>query len=132
MAWQKIFNTARRFGTPVIVTDQAGTDPMVILPFDIYEGLISESGGVSVNLVKPRNKKGLDRMAEPDASVESILEIPYEDVENQKNGLTEPINDIKNIKKINDLPDMAPDSLVEDISLEERFYFEPMEDEIKK
>jgi hypothetical protein len=132
MSWQKIFNTARRFGTPVIVTDQAGTDPMVILPFDIYEGLISENGGPNSYSVKPKNKKSLDRMAEPDASVESILEIPYEDIENQKNGLTEPINDIKTIKKTNDLPDRAPDSLEGDISLEERFYFEPMEDEIKK
>lgn len=132
MSWQKIFNTARRFGTPVIVTDQAGVDPMVILPFDIYEGLISESGGVNTYATKPKTKKGLDRMADPDVSTESVMEIPYEDVENQKNGSVEPFNSLKTIKKTEELTDLSPDSLEDDISLEERFYFEPMEDEIKK
>ncbi len=132
MSWQKIFNTARRFGTPVIVTDQAGVDPMVILPFDIYEGLISENGGANAYPVKSKNKKGLDRMAEPDVSAESVMEIPYEDIESQKNGSIESFNSLKTIKKTEDSADLSPDSLEGDISLEERFYFEPMEDEIKK
>ena len=39
MSWQRIFETARKQGIPVIVTDGAGRDPLVILPLDQFEAL---------------------------------------------------------------------------------------------
>lgn len=132
MSWQKIFNTARRFGTPVIVTDQEGIDPMVILPFDIYEGLISETGAADVHQTRYKSKKVMDRRAEPDVLTESVLEIPYEDMENQKKGSMEPFDGQNILKKSQDSSEEPMDSLEGGISLEERFYFEPMEDDLKK
>ncbi len=121
MSWQKIFKTARRLGAPVIVTDQAGLDPMIVVPLETYEELIGQGGGAE----RPfRSKK-----AEID---ESIFEIPSE----------EEIlaSDLKNFPKSsqklqNDMEAQASEAEEgenPEISLEERFYFEPLEDEIKK
>ncbi len=40
MSWQRILEAARRQGMPVIVTDIAGREPMVLLPFDRYERML--------------------------------------------------------------------------------------------
>ena len=42
MSLQRVLELARRQGMPVVVTDVAGREPLVILPLDIYEGLIDE------------------------------------------------------------------------------------------
>lgn len=40
MSWQRIMEVARKQGMPVIVTDVAGREPMVILPLEGYERLL--------------------------------------------------------------------------------------------
>lgn len=42
MSWQRILETARRNGFPIIVTDVAGREPMVVMPLDTYEALTSQ------------------------------------------------------------------------------------------
>ncbi len=39
MSWQRILEAARRHGMPVIATDIAGREPMVILPLEVFEDL---------------------------------------------------------------------------------------------
>jgi hypothetical protein len=43
MSWKRIFRTARKVGAPVIIADEDGKKPQVILPLDVYEALIDES-----------------------------------------------------------------------------------------
>lgn len=125
MSWQHVFKTARRLGTPVIVTDQAGDDPLIILPLDAYDELVGQAG-----VEKPVSKPNR-RSVEPDERVESVFEIPIEEeppvlrsknlAETRQKESTEPVEETDG-KEEED----------QGISLDERFYFEPLEDEVKK
>ena len=39
MSLQRIFESARKLGLPVIVTDPAGREPMVVLPLEQFEAM---------------------------------------------------------------------------------------------
>ncbi|MDF1496662.1 MAG: hypothetical protein P1P90_01205 [Patescibacteria group bacterium] len=45
MSWKRIFRTARKVGAPVIIADENGKRPQVVLPLDIYEALIDDDRG---------------------------------------------------------------------------------------
>ncbi len=45
MSWKRIFKTARKVGAPVIIADEDGKRPQVILSLDIYEALIEDDRG---------------------------------------------------------------------------------------
>lgn len=42
MSLQRVIELARRQGMPIVVTDVAGREPMVLLPLEIYEDLLNE------------------------------------------------------------------------------------------
>lgn len=42
MSLQRVFESARKMGVPVIVTDPAGRDPMVVLPLEQFEAMAGE------------------------------------------------------------------------------------------
>ncbi len=42
MSLQRVLETARKMGVPVIVTDSAGLDPIVILPLEQFEAMSRE------------------------------------------------------------------------------------------
>ena len=70
---------ARRQGMPLVVTDEAGKSPVVVLPLEVYEALI-EGGGSAPEIFKPTG-----------------------------------------------IPNSSPKNI--EISMEERFYIEPLEDQ---
>jgi len=39
MSFQRIFDMVRRQGMPMVVTDSAGKEPVVVLPLEVYEAL---------------------------------------------------------------------------------------------
>lgn len=43
MSLQRVFESARRLGLPVVVTDPAGRDPFVLLPLDQFEAMAGSS-----------------------------------------------------------------------------------------
>jgi len=45
MSWKRIFRTAHKVGAPVIIADENGKRPQVVLPLDIYEALIDDDRG---------------------------------------------------------------------------------------
>jgi hypothetical protein len=45
MSFQRIFEMVRRQGMPLVVTDEAGKEPVVVLPLEVYEALVE--GGES-------------------------------------------------------------------------------------
>ncbi|MFA6099908.1 MAG: hypothetical protein WC750_03450 [Patescibacteria group bacterium] len=121
MSWSQVFKTARRLGAPVIVTDQAGQDPLIILPLETYDGLVGQGS--------PAQRQPRTRGAEPD---ESIFEFQSEEVsstDNSKN-LAKESQKVQNEVEIDGQESEVDGS--QEISLDERFYFEPLEDEVKK
>ena len=53
MSFQRIFDMVRRQGMPMIVTDQAGKSPLVVLPFEVYEALMGEGATKSEPKLSP-------------------------------------------------------------------------------
>lgn len=121
MSWPQVFKTARRLGAPVIVTDQAGQDPLIILSLEIYEGLADQEGTAKR---QPRS-----RSTEPD---ESIFELQPEEAL----PVTSSRILAKESQKIQDETEIGEQEAEvgnnQEISLDERFYFEPLDDESKK
>jgi len=40
MSFQRIFEMVRRQGMPLVVTDETGKEPVVVLPLEVYEALM--------------------------------------------------------------------------------------------
>ena len=105
MSFQRILETARRMGSPLIVTDAAGREPMVVMTLQAFERLgeqkeqkvqmVAEVAPVSVPVIEKSEPSSL------------LQEIAIQVMEN---------------------PEMAQDS---EISMEERFYLEPVEEGAK-
>lgn len=93
---QHVFESARKLGLPIIVTDPSGRDPMVVLPLDQFEAMAE---GTPV-----------DRRA-------SLKPAPI------LGGMTSPM------PVLEDLPPSVQENA--EITLDERFYLEPVDDESK-
>ncbi len=53
MSLQRIFNVARKLGTPIIMTDAAGLEPLVILPLDQFEAMAGVTSDGEVKISPP-------------------------------------------------------------------------------
>src|SRR5262245_33195529 len=114
MSLQRVLETARKTGLPVIVTDVAGREPMVILPLEQYEALTDSEETVAPSLPK---------VAQPRQEIKTVP-LPI-DADEGVNVLSES----KESTSVR-LEAVAEQSLEdeEEIPLEERFYLEPVED----
>lgn len=60
MSLPRIFDLARKLGTPVIMTDSEGREPLVVLPLDQFEAMAGVSSDApvtpSVEYIKLHNK----------------------------------------------------------------------------
>jgi len=116
---------------PVVLADQGGTDPLVILPLAQYERLLDQSES-NVSLDMPSSRR-----AAPDGRVESVFEdLPMDDLLPPA-FKTDFLAKDKQKKSENQAGDESLDQdgvpgQGAEISLDERFYFEPLEDEAKK
>lgn len=43
MSLQRVFESARKMGVPVIITDPGGRDPLVVLPLEQFEAMAGET-----------------------------------------------------------------------------------------
>jgi hypothetical protein len=127
MSLQRIFESARKFGVPVIVTDPAGRDPLVVLPLEQFEAL-SESGpseakpAVRIPVSTPRRAE----VSKPSVSkeirhVEEILAERAAEMAQPR------VDEVVSALESGAAPQGAGTS---EISLEERFYLEPVDDEV--
>ena len=103
MSFQRIFETARRLGSPLVVTDPAGREPMVVMTLEAFErmgdGLPVENRKTPITS-KPTMPVQDEVRVEPVAQVnEMVIEVMGE-------------------------PEKAE---VSEISMEERFFLEPEE-----
>ncbi len=106
MSWQRIFETARKQGIPVIVTDGLGRDPLVILPLEQFEALTESNAKEPV----------LEPLPEPPYQVPSKTPSRPEPVIQDQ----DPVQHVDEKKLVSEL--------MPGLSTEERFYLEPVED----
>ncbi|PIP60807.1 hypothetical protein COX00_01255 [Candidatus Uhrbacteria bacterium CG22_combo_CG10-13_8_21_14_all_47_17] len=123
MSWQRILETARRNGFPVVVTDIAGREPMVVMPLDAYEALSSQ---------KEKNSGGFDDQSysvevggSEIRTVEPILD-EFNDKSFENVGATMPEMEEKKVLHVEE----AQKSDDEELALEDRFFLEPTESQL--
>ncbi|MFA4954109.1 MAG: hypothetical protein WC641_02260 [Patescibacteria group bacterium] len=100
MSLQRVFESARKLGIPVIVTDPAGRDPMVVLPLEHFEAMAGSA--VEETTRQDQNDKPLVKSDVLPNQAMPAWESPE-----------------KMPEKLENMSEMAP---------EERFYLEPVED----
>src|SRR5688572_11037212 len=116
MSFQRILETARRMGSPLIVTDAAGREPMVVMSLQTYERLSEVAPTLAPKPVA-------QSMSEPTVTELSSMPAPQAPVKQES------APDLQEIAiQVMESPEMAQDS---EISMEERFYLEPMDEEAK-
>jgi hypothetical protein len=111
MSLQRVIETARRTGTPVIVTDIAGREPMVILPLEQFEALAGEP------TLAPTPRPEPVRTPSSFKKEEKLVQ-ELEDMIAERTASASPSVEAVSLE----LP------VTEDVTLEERFYLEPVED----
>jgi nicotinamidase-related amidase len=107
MALQRILESARKLGVPVIVTDIAGREPFVVLPLEQFEAMMGVESKVAKPVVEPVQTRP--------AAVEPTVEIALN---------KEQFPQITRLEKV----EMSSAVESEEIPLEERFYLEPMDE----
>ncbi len=103
---QRIIESARKLGVPLIVTDPGGREPFVVLSLEQFEAMVDtgESGLKTVsNQRKPGRPSRKQSESEPESKPEPIE--PY----------------------LDEVSEVLPPN--PEISLDERFYLEPLDDE---
>lgn len=118
MSLQRVFESARKLGVPVIMTDPAGREPMVVLTLEQFEAMAgtgSEPGREPTSNPVRRGRPPSRRPAES-PKVDDFA-FPADELKAQPS-LAEPA--------LEDYPVPTPSE--GEISLDERFYLEPLDD----
>lgn len=105
MSLQRVFESARKMGVPVIVTDPSGRDPMVVLPLEQFEALNQADESPKTRQTQPIPAAEPIRIAEKPRNIQKMQEMPLR----------------------SEMP--FPQGPGPEISLEERFYLEPTDDD---
>lgn len=111
MSLQRVLETARRTGTPVIVTDVGGREPMVVMPLEQFEALTGETPSRHTHQPSMSKEERVERV---------LAEMAANRSEERANNAA---------LKIESLSLEVP---ADDLTLEERFYLEPVEDKAKE
>jgi len=117
MSFQRILETARRMNSPLIVTDPAGREPMVIMTLQAYERL---GEGELVVHQKPKSSE-VRSVSQESPLVETI---PIKEVMVEKAESSQVLQEIA-IQTM----ESTENSKDSEISMEDRFYLEPMDPE---
>lgn len=116
MSLQRVFESARKLGVPVIVTDPGGREPMVVMPLEQFEAMAGES--TSAPVVKsgsaPTTQKSKEELRVEQILADQASHVAQDRMEEVAGEFT-----------------VASSGTPEnpEISLEERFYLEPVDDE---
>lgn len=116
MSLQRVFESARKLGVPVIVTDPGGREPMVVMPLEQFEAMAGESASAPVAKSGPAPTF---QKSKEELRVEQILADQASHV--TKDRMEEVAGEFAKA------PSGGSENL--EISLEERFYLEPVDDE---
>jgi len=116
MSLQRVFESARKLGVPVIMTDPAGREPLVIVSLEQFEAMAGSSDAAPAEIQPAASRKPARPVQhQPEAVFNQGM--PANDAPRQPER-TEPVfEDIQMGAQQNP-----------EISLDERFYLEPLED----
>ena len=110
-------------GSPLIVTDVAGREPMVVMTLQTYERL---GEGVSLQTVDREPELSKPASEEPTVTEFASMSTPAPDQSSAKSESTSLLQEIA--IQVMESSEIAQDS---EISMEERFYLEPLDEEAK-
>ncbi len=150
MSFQRILDWARRESVPVIVTDVAGREPMVILPFSEYERLTERQKGESIRdrpsvsgafvpvapvyapVPEPIRPVEPVFRPSPPPPVSSVKEPVMVPVEAAQESSPEPKKSPPSLESVLETISVAPVSDVMLETVEDRFYLDSSGDQSKK
>lgn len=117
MSLNHILDTARKLGIPVVITNERGDAPQVVMPFEDFASMVGVSRPLSG---KPRisDRGGTE---EEDEIAQALADLTMERFDEQAS---------EGFPSV--LPDEEPveaSPAADDGFLEDHFYFEPLEDE---
>jgi hypothetical protein len=112
MSLPHILETARKLGIPVIITNDRGESPQVVMPFEDFASMV----GVTTSAMKRPRMSSKDE-EEDDEIAQALADLAKEEMER---GAREAA-----------IPGDEPPIEKDDRFIEENFYFEPLEDEAK-
>ncbi|GEM_PF-1441335 len=81
MSWKRIFKLANKAKAPIIITNEDGKKPQVILPFDMYEDLLTENEFVWQGVEKFNNARDSDNIIDSN----DVFDISKTDFDNKNN-----------------------------------------------
>jgi len=118
MSLQRVFESARKLGVPVIMTDPAGREPMVILTLEQFEAIAGTPSEMPKEPVQANGRRGRPAGRRPaDIPKSEDFLYPLDNPASQP-AAAEP--------SFEDFPAQPPAEA--EISLDERFYLEPLDD----
>ncbi len=139
MSWKRILKAARKLGMPVIIADESGKDPFVAMTLSKFEDLVEENDlltglDLGEDGFEDDSEDDLDGLEHGFETLDPRLEQVFEE-----QALEEPVNFAEQTEEMPGVPFAEPVSEEQEspktkgeMPLEDRFYFEPLEDEFKK
>jgi len=125
MSWQRILESARKNGFPVIVTDIAGREPMVVMPFDTFEEMneVYQSSLDSWEEERGEEFEYSDIESGSDETIESSIPAYGAEATQEGSVSEEPSKSSMREKPEGNMNEVSH------LSMEERFYLEPVDDQ---
>ena len=105
MSFSNVLQNAKKYGFPLVITDAEGRDPYVLLPFDQFDAMMSST---------PLREAVIPRV------IEDVIE---DEMETQRNTKIQSTAESLE-KRSTELENSAV------LSEEEKFYLEPIDDEV--
>lgn len=113
MSLKHILDTARKLGIPVVITNEQGESPQVVMPFEDFASMVGVSRPISG---KPRVTERKAKEEEKNEIAQALADLTMERIEHETRDDTSPTGS----GELQDVPDER--------FLEDNFYFEPLED----
>jgi hypothetical protein len=113
MSLNHILDTARKLGIPVVITNEEGKSPQVVMPFEDFASMVGVSRPVSS---KPRITDKVVAEEEHDEIAQALADLTMERLDEE--GTEPPVSPMKQ-----EAPEVTDDRFLED-----NFYFEPLDD----
>ena len=125
MSWQRILESARKNGFPVIVTDIAGREPMVVMPFDTFEEMneVYQSSLDSWEEERGEEFEYSDIESGSDETIESSIPAYGAEATQEGSVSEEPSKSSMREKPEGNMNEVSH------LPMEERFYLEPVDDQ---
>lgn len=112
MSIKKILETAGRLGIPVVITNDRGETPQVVMPFEDFVSMVGLPGA---GPTRPRIREDVE---EEDEVAQALADLTFERVQEQMRDSAERLS--RSVERPREATDQA--------FLEESFYMEPLED----